>query len=206
MLHRLARQPPQSRTALDWVQGALRRLPGRPLAVHQLWLLRFNGVPQPDARHLRGPAAVRIGTPADADGMSRCEGKNAEVFLRRFETSDLCVVAEVERRIIGYAWYTVVPSYHDSHFGFSVPIPADAVFGYDGFIVPEHRLTGVWWKLQGFLGSWMKATGKAAVLSTVEHSNRGSLVTHLRFGFEPHASLWLVRILGRTFSFQRPVR
>lgn len=206
LLHWLARQRSGSRTALDWLRGALRRLPGRPVEVNKLWLLKFEGAPQPDPRYLRGPARVRFGTRADLDGLSRCEGKKTEVFLRRFDANDLCVVAEVDGEIIGYAWYTDALSYYDSFFEFTVKVPGNSVFGYDGFIVPEHRLTGVWLKIQSIVGSWMTKSGRSALVTAVEYSNRGSLATHLRFGFEPYASVWIVRILGRTLSVERSVR
>jgi hypothetical protein len=128
------------------------------------------------------------------------------MFLRRFEATDFCVVAEADEKIIGYAWFSIAPVYDDLYFGFRFQIPNDSVFGYDGFIVPEYRLTGAWPKFYSFLGSWMKQVGRTAVFTAVEHSNRVSLGTHLRFGFEPYATVWVVRILSRTFSVERPVR
>jgi hypothetical protein len=206
LLHWLARRRSGSRTGLEWLKGALRRLPGRPFEVNKLWLLRLEGAPQPDPRYLRGKATVRVGTPADVSGLSQCEGKKAEVFLSRFEANDVCLVAEADNRIIGYAWYTYASSYHDSYFDFIVQVPADSMFGYDGFIIPEYRLTGAWLKIQGILGSWMTKSGKTAVLTAIEYSNRGSLATHLRFGYEPCASVWIVRMLRRTLSVERSVR
>jgi hypothetical protein len=138
--------------------------------------------------------------------MSRCEGKSIETFLRRFRAGDFCVVAELDGKIIGYAWFSVAAVYADSYFGFKCAVPDDAVFGYDGFVVPEHRLTGAWLKFQRFLGCQMKLLGKTAVLTAIEHSNRLSLATHLRFGFEPYASVLVLRILGRTFSVSSPVK
>jgi hypothetical protein len=206
LLRSLVRRQPRTRTALEWLQGALWRLPGRPLDIHKLWLIRFEGAPQPSSKMLRGTATVRSGAPTDVDGMSLCEGKKAEVFLRRFDARDFCIVAEADGRIIGYAWFSVAPVYDDLYFGFSFQVPSDSVFGYDGFIIPEYRLTGAWLKFQSFLGLWMKQVGKSAVFAAVEHSNRVSLATHLRFGFEPYATVWVVRILSRRFSVERPVR
>jgi L-amino acid N-acyltransferase YncA len=144
--------------------------------------------------------------PADVDGMSRCEGKSADVFRRRFEAKDFSVVAESDEKIIGYAWFSVAPLYEDPYFGFVLSIPNDAVYAYDGFIVPEYRLKGAWLKFYSYLGCLMAQRGRTNVLTAVEHSNHGSLTTHLRFGFEPFGSVWVVRVLGRTFAVERPAR
>lgn len=206
MLRSLAQQQREGRSALDWLQGVLWRVPGRPVDVHKLWLLRFEGVPCPSDRLIRGAATVRAGVQSDVEGMSRCEGKPIETFLRRFKDRDFCIVAEMDGEIVGYAWFSVALVYSDSYFGFQCAIPNDAVFGYDGFVLPEHRLTGAWLKFQRFLGCQMKLLGKNAVLTAIEHSNRLSLATHLRFGFEPYASVLVLRVLGRTFSIESPVQ
>ena len=205
LLESMARQRPGQRTALDWLQGALWRIPGRPMRVSRLLQLRYDGVPRPSPRLLRGTAVVRAGAPADIEGMSRCEGKPAAEFAQRFAAGDACVVAEANGAIIGYEWFSTASHHDEAHFGFRIEIEDGAVYAYDGYVVPEHRLTGTWMRFQQYIGTWIEQNNRTSVITLIEISNRASLTAHLRLGFSPYCEVTVVSLLGYRWIHRKPL-
>ncbi len=168
LLRSLARQQRGTRSALDWLQAVLWRIPGRPVDVNKLLLLRFEGTPCPSDRLLRGAAIARAGVPSDVHGMSRCEGKSIETFLRRFRAGDFCVVAELDGKIIGYSMLRL--------FGYKIPSFGCCVrTGYGG--------KGYGSMLTSWTVEKAKAMGYTKVILKVHKNNTIAFQMYKKIGF-----------------------
>jgi GNAT superfamily N-acetyltransferase len=189
-LRELARTPP-----LLLTQKLVRRVPLRPIDIGKLCFLQLNGVPDVPRAMLRGHAEVRFATADDLDGMTGLQHKRA-LFVRRFEEGDLCVIALVDGRVVGYEWFSDQPVHHEAGWNYRIDIPCGYVYAYDAYIDPAYRNTGVWLRFKAYLADWMTACGKRGVLTFVDYGNWPSLRTHLRFGFRPTETVLALRIIG----------
>ena len=189
-LRELARTPP-----LLLTQKLVRRVPLRPIDIGQLCFLQLNGVPDVPRAMLRGHAEVRFATADDLNGMTGLQDKRA-LFARRFAEGDLCVIALVDGRIVGYEWFSDQPVHHEAGWNYRIDIPCGYVYAYDAYIDPAYRNTGVWLRFKAYLADWMTACGKRGVLTFVDYGNWPSLRTHLRFGFRPTETVLALRIIG----------
>jgi len=185
--------------ALLVVQKIVRQVPFRPVDVGKLCFLQLDGLPHVRRSQLRGSAIVRRGAPEDLDGLVRLRDQRT-LFLERFAAGDHCVVAEVNGRVVGYEWFCERESHRERSWGYRIAIPHGYVYAYDCYIDTAHRNTGVWLRFKAYLADLMEASGKRGVLTFVDYGNWPSLVTHLRFGFRPGATVLAVRVLGRLIS------
>jgi len=180
--------------------GALLELiPFRPLEINCLYLLSYEGLPPRDAALLRGPGAVRSATQQDMEGLLKCQDRPL-AFANRFRANDTCAVAEVEGRIVAHQWFCVRPSYTEERYGYEIEVPADAIYEYDVFILPEYRLAGIWFKFHCLhLRELMERLDRRRIIGMVDYGNRLSMNTHLRFGFKPFRRVFVVRLFGSVF-------
>jgi hypothetical protein len=194
---RLLRTPP-----FVLLQMLLRLIPFRPLEVGRLCFLRFDGVPQVPARMLRGPAAVRIATVDDLDGLTRLQNRRG-AFVSRFARGDLCMVALIGSMIVGFEWFSEAAEHFEAVWGLTIAIPRHFVYAYDGYVDAAYRNTGIWLRFKGLLGNWMSAHGKSGVLTFVDYGNRASLNTHLRFGFVQSSTVLAAKVFRWSFFRRR---
>jgi GNAT superfamily N-acetyltransferase len=179
------------------LQKVVRRLPGKAADVGTLCFLRFDGIPNVPQQLVRGSCVVRPATVDDIDGLVRLQDKR-QLFLDRFSAGDLCVVAMLDGRIVGYEWFSDKPVHHEEAWGLRITVPGGFVYAYDAYIDRACRNTGVWLRFKAFLGEWMRLRDKRGVLTFVEYGNSPSLRTHLRFGFAPSKRVLALKILGIT--------
>ena len=177
-------------------------IPFQPIDAAQLCFLRFEGVPRVSPAMLRGRGVVRCGTPADLDGLTALQNKKA-IFAARFAAGDHCLVAVAEGRIVGYEWLCDQPLHLEGEWHYPIQIPPGCVYAYDAYIDPAFRNGGVWLRFKSYLGEWMAARGRRAVITFVERGNVASWRTHLRFGFVPAMTVTAVRVCGRVFFHTR---
>jgi hypothetical protein len=193
-LAQLARRP-----LLVNLRTLLERIPFRPLDVNCLYFLEFAGVPPPHANYQRGRAEVRRATLDDLEGLTKCQNAPS-AFRRRFAANDQCAVAVLDGRIIGYQWYCARPVYLEERYSYGLKIPPDAIYEYDIFILPEHRLAGLWFKFHGvYLRELMTRLSRRTIIGMVDYGNRLSMSTHLRFGFKLVRRVLVVQIFGKSF-------
>jgi GNAT superfamily N-acetyltransferase len=167
-------------------------MPFTPVDVTKLCFLRLDAVPRVS------PALLRGRTSADLDDLAALQDKRT-IFESRFAAGDHCVVAVADGRIVGYEWFCEQRVHREGEWDYPIQIPAGCVYAYDAFIDPRFRNGGLWLRFKAYLGEWMAARGKRAVITFVEHGNVASWRTHLRFGFVPSVTVLAVRIFGRTF-------
>jgi RimJ/RimL family protein N-acetyltransferase len=151
--------------------------------------------PPPQFRGLRD-LAVRVAGPADAAALAV---DTPRVLVdQRFARGDLAYLGELEGRILAYIWYHRGPEPFDDDAALLArwAVPADAFWGYNGFALPEARLSGVFVKVfQSALRDLLTTRGGKRVQCRVKAANARSITLHERSGF---------RALGTMTSFAVP--
>jgi len=197
MLNRLRRTP-----LFVLLQTLLKLIPFRPVEIGKLCFLRFDGVPRVPKGMLRGPAVVRLATTDDVDGLARLQDRRS-AFISRFAHGDFCVVAMIGSLIVGYEWFSEAAEHIEAVWGLTIAIPRNFVYAYDAYIDPAYRNSGIWLRFKGFVGHWMSLHHKSGVLTFVDEGNWASLHTHRRFGFVPTSTVFVLRVLGKSFFRQQ---
>jgi hypothetical protein len=188
------------------LRSLLQLIPFKPLDVNCLYFLEHAGVPAEHPGVFRGRANIRTGTLEDLEGLTQCQDRRLE-FLNRFAANDLCAVAVLDGRIVGYQWFCVRPLYREERYSCAIEVPPDAVYEYDIFILPEHRLTGLWFKFHcGYLRELMGRLHRRRVIGIVDYGEHLAMNTHLRFGFTLFRRAVIVKILGRSICLAGALR
>lgn len=191
------------RSLLGTVRNLLRRIPFKPVDINRLHFLEYKGVPNHITALPRANCEIRPATREDLPGMTECQ-RTPEAFLKRFEMKDHCAVAIINGQIVGYEWFCAKPSYLEERYAYKVEIPPEAVYAYDGFILPEHRLSGIWVKFKtAYLRQLMQRSRKRKIITMIDAGNHMSMKTHLRFGFRPVRTVFVLKVLGKSFLISR---
>jgi len=165
--------------------------------------MEYAGLPPAAANLQRSRANVRSATLGDLEGLAACQNTR-EAFLRRFSSNDYSVVAVFHDRVVGDEWFCDKPSYVEERYSLEIAIPSDAIYAYDGFILPEHRLAGIWVKFQSaYLRELMLKRHRQRIVTIIDYGNSLSLNTHLRFGFKPVRKVFVIKVFGKSFFFRR---
>lgn len=196
----------RSRPLLLNVRSLLQRIPFKPLHINCLYFLEYAGIPPSHSAFLRGRAEIRRGTLEDLEGLTQCQDKR-QVFLNRFKANDHCAVAVIDGRIVGYQWFCARPLYVEERYGCTIEVPSDAVYEYDIYIVPEHRLGGLWFKFHClYLRELMGRLDRQRVIGMVDYGMRLAMNTHLRFGFTLVRRVVVIQIFGKSLCVARAIR
>jgi hypothetical protein len=191
------------RPLLLHVRSLLQWIPFTPVDVNYLYFLEYLGLPPRHPGLLRGRAEVRQGTLEDLEGLTQCQDRRA-LFVNRFKANDHCAVAVIDGRIVGYQWFCDRPLYVEERYGCTIEIPRDAIYEYDIFILPEHRLAGLWFKFHClYLRDLMGRLHRQRVIGMVDHGSRLSMNTHLRFGFTPFRRVVVIKIFGKSICLAK---
>jgi GNAT superfamily N-acetyltransferase len=194
------------RPLLVILRSLLQRIPFRPLDINCLYFLEYDGIPPPHVHLLRGRAEVRRATLQDLEALTRCQDKRL-AFLNRFKSNDHCVVAVLDGQVVGYEWFCDKPVYVEERYLYTIDVPPDAIYAYDVFILPEHRLTGIWLKFKSlYLRDLMQTLQRQRVIGTVDYANRISMNTLLRFGFRLFGVLFVFKVFGKAVFLRRNLR
>ena len=187
------------------VRSLLQRIPFQPLDINCLYFLEYAGIPPRHPAALRGRAEVRRGTLEDLEGLTQCQDKRA-AFVNRFKAGDYCAVAVIDGRIIGYQWFCDRPGYVEERYSCEIEVPSDTLYEYDIFIVPEHRLSGLWFKFHClYLRELMQVLNRQRVIGIVDYGMRLSMNTHLRFGFTLYRRVVVIKVFGKTICIGKAI-
>jgi hypothetical protein len=187
-------------------RSLLLRLPSTPVDINCLYLLEYVGIPPDHPSFRRGPAEVRDATLQDLDALTKCQNQPRE-FRNRFNSNDHCAVAVVGDRIVGYEWFCDRPLYIEERYLYKIAVPSDAVYAYDAFILPEHRLSGIWLKFKApYLRALMQRLHRHRIIGMVDYGNCVSMNTLLRFGFRPFRVVFTIKVFGRAICLGRSWR
>jgi GNAT superfamily N-acetyltransferase len=190
-----------------WVLVAARRIlhriPHTPLDLNCLYFLEYRGIP-PDESATHGERSgpeVRGAIREDFENLDE-EDENRHPFLTRIDSSERCVLALRQGRIVGYQWFCDHAVHMEERYSIRIDIPADSIYTYDAFISPEFRLTGIWVKFQSlYLRGLMQKLGKSRIITMVDRGNLLSLATHLRFGYRPFRRVLVAKVFSKSLSF-----
>lgn len=193
------------RSFLPRLRNVLQRIPLKPVDINCLYFLEYAGIPPSEAAFNRGRCEVREATPEDLERVLQCQTPR-EALWKRVQLKDRCVVAIAGGRIVGFEWFCDKPFHLEERYAYKIAIPSDAIYAYDAFIVPEHRVSGVWLKFKTiYLRSLMQSRGRQRIITTIDHGNQISMNTHLRFGFRLSFKVLVFRLFGRSFFLERKV-
>jgi hypothetical protein len=188
------------------LRSVLERIPFRLLEINCLYFLEYGSVPPQHANFLRGRVEIRRATLEDLDDLTKCKPIR-RAFLKRFKANDACAVAVLDGRIIGYQWFCVKPVYVEERYAYQIEVPPDTIYTYDIFILPEHRLAGIWFKFHClYLRELMQRLHRQKIIGMVDYGNRLAMSTHLRFGFKLFRSVFVIKVFGKSFFVTRTLR
>ena len=188
------------------LRSLLERIPFQPLDINCLYFLAYDSVPPPHTNFLRGRVEIRRATLEDLDGLVACKAI-PRVFLHRFKANDTCAVAVLDGRIIGYQWICTKPVYLEERYAYRIEVPPDTIYTYDIFIVPEHRLAGIWFKFHClYLRETMQRLHRQKIIGMVDYGNRLAMNTHLRFGFKLFRRVFIIKVFGKSLFITRTLR
>jgi hypothetical protein len=192
------------RRLLLLILRGIKRIPFKSLDINGLYFMEYAGIPPAAANLERSRANVRSATLGDLEGLAACQDTR-DAFLRRFASNDYCVVAVFDGRVVGYEWFCDKPLYVEERYSLEIAVPSDGIYAYDGFILPEHRLAGIWVKFQSvYLRELMQKLRRKKILTIIDYGNTLSMNTHLRFGFKLVRKVLIIKIFGKSFFFERP--
>ena len=188
------------------LRSLLERIPFKPLDINCLYFLEYSSVPPHHANFLRGRVEVRGASIEDLDGLTACK-PIPRVFLQRFKANDICAVAVLDGRIIGYQWICTKPVYVEERYAYRIEVPPDTIYTYDIYIVPEHRLAGIWFKFHSlYLREMMQRLHRQKIIGMVDYGNRLAMNTHLRFGFKLFRRVFIIKVLRKSLFITRTLR
>jgi len=187
-------------------RSVLDRIPSKPFDINCLYFLEYVGIPPQHANFIRGRAVVRGATLQDLEGLAKCQN-TPRAFLNRFKSNDYCAVAVFDGRIVGYQWFCDRPFYTEERYSYKIEVPPDAIYAYDIFILPEHRLAGLWFKFHSlYLRELMQRLHRDRIIGMVDYGNRLSMNTHLRFGFKLFRRVFVIKMFGKSLFISKTFR
>ena len=117
----------------------------------------------------------------------------AEVIADRFRQSAVCLAAFQRETFIGYQWLCFGPYQEDEVRCTFIPLPDDkAVFDFDFYLFPEHRLGLGFVALWDRANAYMRERGIEYTTSRVSRYNVASRKSHEHLGW---------RCIGRAVFF-----
>jgi GNAT superfamily N-acetyltransferase len=120
------------------------------------------------------------------------------VFRERHERGRICFVAWRDGQPVGYSW--VSPRLETSMERFDLPLPADAAYGWDLYVAPRERRSGVGSALVSVRMAHAQSLGFRRIWRVIAVGNRASLRTAQKTWGEGSRVLGTaiyLRILGR---------
>ncbi len=169
----------------------------------RFWVRRFyvvRLVPLERRRLRPRSVCVRQARPKDMDALNECWEKR-ELYEYRFKKGDVCVVAEVGAKVVGFVWFERKGLHREPDGSYSFDCRTDGVWVYDGYVVPSYRLKGVWVLLQEKVVQVTNGAGPLYAINYV-HNHR-SIKAHLRYGYRIHMRVTQVKVLGYILTFEK---
>lgn len=190
---------------LTVTQKILRRVPFAKLDVNCLNCLEYYPI-EGNATTTDGAILIRAAIPTDIDPMGEC-GNFPERLPERFAANEHCVVGISGGKVIGYQWFCDKSLRTEERYGYIVEIPSDAVYGYDAFVVPNHRRSKVWTQFHTqYLGGLLASLGRNRVIVMVDQNNNVSMKAHLGLGYRLYRKVYIFVVFGKCFWIAKDSR
>jgi hypothetical protein len=188
------------------LRSLIGRIPFRPFDINCLYFLEYVGIPPQHTNFIRGRAEIRSASLQDLEELTKCKNTPRE-FLERFKANDYCAVAVLDGRIVAHQWVCDRPFHIEQRYSYKIEIPPDAVYTYDLFILPEHRLSGMWFKFYSlYVRELMQRLHRQKIIGMVDYGSHLSMNTHLRFGFKLFRRVLVIKMFGKSLCLTRTFR
>ncbi|GAB1257173.1 hypothetical protein NBRC116494_16750 [Aurantivibrio plasticivorans] len=132
--------------------------------------------------------------------------ESAELFKRRFaEGHKKCYVSLKNGEMTAHLWVTEPQMEYfntNSLWKFYSGV-TDAIWCFDGYVKPEHRMRGLFPYLMGAIRNDYLTKGYRTQFGETDANNDMSLNTHLKVGYEIIWRITIVSILGLKIYFAR---
>lgn len=189
---------------LTVAQKILRWVPFARLDVNCLNCLEYYPH-QGHAETTDDPILIREASPIDTEGMAEC-GNFPQRLPERFEAHEHCVVGISDGKVIGYQWFCEKPFRVEERYGYLVEIPADAVYGYDAFVLSDYRRARVWTRFHNqYLKSLLGKLGRSRVIVMVDQNNSVSMKAHLHLGYRAYRKIYIFVAFGKCFWITKAI-
>jgi len=145
-----------------------------------------------------GGVRIRQAHKSDLEPLARCLRRakpGLGDFRKRWDRGDICFLAEADGSAVAVTWASF-HKYRMEEVDYVFDPGNGGVYLYDAYTVPEWRLRGVHVNLMEHLLEALPDRSVRGVYCAVEHGNRHSLRTHLRFGFQIARHVVEVRLMG----------
>ena len=119
-----------------------------------------------------------------------------ELFYKRFDSGEICFIAQFDNIIAGYEWFTVNGNHIEERYNLLLDIPDDALYAYDAYVMPEFRGKGVWRCIIKKSSEILEENDKSIIISNIDYGNDVSETAHKRLGFVKQCLYVYVNILG----------
>ena len=189
---------------LELVRKALLRVSFGSIDVNCLNVLEYQASAGKSEADLTVP--LREASVSDIEELTKCQGTPVEDFLKRFDANDHCVVALVRGEVVGYEWFCYRPFCIEDRYSYKLDIPADTLYAYDAFVVPQYRRLAIWKQFHTrYLKDLMPRLDRCKVLAMVDSGNQLSMTAHLRLGYKLLRKVFIAKLFGRSFFLKWPV-
>jgi len=147
-------------------------------------------------------STVRAATIEDMKSIDLSEFKQ-NLFLDRFKSKEICLLAIVDNVVAGYEWFSINGSHTEERYTIPLDIPADSIYAYDAYVFPEFRRKGILKNLISHSFSLMSEYSKSEIFSYVDFGNSISDNAHIRLGFKKEGLTLYVKVRGINYIYTK---
>ena len=186
------------------VSDILNDLPPWLIHVNKFYILRILRQNIPQLRKYKNVIVQKAKT-SDLEAIADCAGKPINKIRFRFDNGDLCFIAIVAEKVVGYIWMVTSGKFVESVQGVTIKCNPGAVWLYDCFVLPEFRFRGLWLNLQYAVLEYLGDKSKEITACSIDYDNIGSIKTHLRFGYEITSQVVTFSFLGMAIRWHKGI-
>jgi L-malate glycosyltransferase len=194
------------RHPVSLLASVFNRIPFRPVQILYFQRYELNG--SPPARRQTGSAPTRLADRRDLEALVRCQDKRA-IFEQRFAAGEHCIVATVDGSVVAYEWFSAKSEQTEERYGYTIPIPGDALYSYDAYTSESFRGRGIWKQIIAGAAELMKGEQRNRLIAHIDFGNDISMTAHAKVGFRPigrylFLNVFGARLLKQTWSAPPP--
>ena len=141
--------------------------------------------------------SVRTAGLDDLQHLERLHARGLD-YPAKMGAGELCVLAMAGEQPAAMAWFDVQSTHSSPANDFVFPVGDDGCWSYWVEVHPDFRLRGALVRLWEGSVSILQERGLRHVYSAIEESNRASMNSHGRLGFERICRYTVTRVFGRT--------
>ncbi len=174
-------------------------IPFFPVAYFDYFFLEYYGIPK--KQKIRFDGEILKANETDLELLGRYFNNKAEKFVKRFQKGNIIVFARNEQgEIVGYENLDLSSQHFEENSGTIFTIPANSIYLYDAYILPEYRLKGLWIGFKNVVADIMEENNRTRLFTFVDWCNTLSLKSHLQYGFKIYEQRKIWRVFGKSFT------